>query len=113
MYNIPPPIKTVRHYRFLKSLSTGKRYGVRELETLVGCNHSPAEKRELIRGGWDIQREIITVKDRDGKSCNPSLYYLPDDWLERAKDACTLWEEKKEGGAATPPSNASNKTLQT
>lgn len=98
-----PPIKDARQYRFLNALLERPR-GIPELERIVGCNHSPAEKRKLVQQGWGIGREIITVKDRDGKTTNPSLYYLSDDaWQEKARIACAAWEAR-ERGAVTPPS---------
>jgi hypothetical protein len=102
MTNIPR-ISTARQYRFLKALATGIKLGVRDVETIAGCNHASAEKRDLIELGWPIQREIIVVKDRDGRQCRPSLFYLPDkEWQNKARTACKRWKKERAARTALP-----------
>ena len=86
-------IKTLRNYRFLKALSTGRKYGIRELESIVGCVHTPDEKRKLLRLGWAVKRIIVPMRDRDNKLCRPSFYYLEPDEQDRARIACSLFED--------------------
>ncbi len=96
MQNNLPLIKTPRQDRFIQALvdAGDEGIGVRELEPIVGANHIPAEKRDLVAQGWPIERIIFPAQDRDGRTCYPSKYRLNAEWREKARIATKRREEE-------------------
>lgn len=88
-----------RNRRLLLCLVERERVFVRELRSLIGALNPAQNALSLRRGGWNIQTDYTTVRDRDGKVCRPGYYWLETSERERA---CQFLKKAERAGGAAP-----------
>jgi len=67
-----------REKRFLKYLIENDKIMVKDLRELIGALNPAQIASALREQGWKINTGYIKVKDRDGKTCRPGYYWMPD-----------------------------------
>jgi hypothetical protein len=82
-----------RHQRALQALMRGPISRER-LDRVAGVSNGPQLISDLRALGLNVGCKRVTVIDRDGRRCQPGVYYLPSEeqqkvaaWMQRPEEA--------------------------
>ena len=82
-------MKLTQCEELLDYLKKGKTITSDEAKDLFGIGRCASRIHDLLKAGWDIKKEGITVKNRHGRDCHIIRYSLEKVTLELEDTICT------------------------